>query len=352
MPAQTARDGEHRGDHRATRAREIATTVDPRGLDPQRFLDGGDTTFAHAHSGAARIRRQTVDVGDGEAGIGNCGETSVDRERQRIDHQATPERGTSDTGEHTRCSKRSLLTGGRGVGRCRCADAIDSIGGAGRLEQREPDVLLLLEAHRHFLTDADDVRVATDDVRRESYAGVFGECHDRDHIRWFEAGKPLVLVHRESDDGAATGDDRRCPRPTAARRTDRNRRMDERAALGAALDPEPAIGPGGPEPLVRRRELREGSHGGVVASASAGRRRLQAHRNSRIVRHAGRSIDVVLAREHVDVRRAGGREAPTLHRRGSTRRPWRCRRASRARCGRSPVGRRRRRQRPRRRGGR
>ena len=111
--------------------------------------------------------------------------------RRPIAERPTPE-------STTRCSKRSLVTGGRVTGRAGSLTAVDGVGGAGRLEQWEPHVFVLLEPHLHFLADVHLVRVAADDVRREVHRRVLGERDVRDRVRRLEAGQPLVLIHRDA----------------------------------------------------------------------------------------------------------------------------------------------------------
>ena len=103
-----------------------------------------------------------------------------------------------------RCSKRSSLIGGRGVGRF--GHLLRGVGRTGRFEQRQPHVLALFEANDHLLPDVDVVRVATDDVRGEVDGRVLGQGDDRDRVRRLEVRQPLMAVDRERDDGRVPGD--------------------------------------------------------------------------------------------------------------------------------------------------
>ena len=73
-----------------------------------------------------------------------------------------------------------------------------------------------------------------------------------------EVGMPLVVVDGVADDGAPAGDHRRFRGTASAHRADGHRRVDEGAALRAALDAEVAVGPGGPEPVAPGVELGSG----------------------------------------------------------------------------------------------
>src|SRR3546814_1846572 len=69
-------------------------------MDPQGLLHRGDAALAHAHPHAAGVGGEPVDVVEGEAGVGDRLQARVDRQRQGVDHEATPEAGPADAGEH------------------------------------------------------------------------------------------------------------------------------------------------------------------------------------------------------------------------------------------------------------
>jgi hypothetical protein len=127
-------------------------------------------------------------------------------------------------------------------------------------DQRQPDVVGRLEPDHDLLADVDLVGVAPDDVGREADGRVLGERHVGDDVRGLEAGQPPVAVDGERHDGAAARHHRGLPRAAAAGRAHRHRRVDERLAVLALLDPQATVGARGPEPLVGRGELGEWPH--------------------------------------------------------------------------------------------
>ena len=88
MAAQPRGDGQHRGEHRATLPGNLHPAVEPGRADAQRLLERGDAALGVA-AGAqgARVRREAVDVGQLEAGVGDRGEARVDRQRERVAHE-------------------------------------------------------------------------------------------------------------------------------------------------------------------------------------------------------------------------------------------------------------------------
>ena len=174
--------------------------------------------------------------------------------RRPIAERPTPE-------STTRCSKRSLLRGRphgralrlrdplRAVGRCRSARTAAA---------RRPRAARSARVTSWPMWTSSGSQPTMFVVSRTAASSAsatiaiaYGGSND---------GQPLVAVDREPDDGAAPRHDGRRPRPAAARRADRRRRVDERLAVAARLDPELAVGAGGPEPLVHRRELGKRSH--------------------------------------------------------------------------------------------
>ena len=147
--------------------------------------------------------------------------------------------------------------GGRGTGRSGSGTGSATSGSPVGSNSGQPDVLVLLEAHDDVLPDVDFGRVAAHDGGGQTDAGVLGEGHHGDGVGRLERGMPAVLVHREADDRAPARDDRRLPRGAPARRADRHRRVDEGGARRAALNAQPAVGAGGPEPLGGSTSARE-----------------------------------------------------------------------------------------------
>ncbi len=106
VAAQAAGHRQHRGDHRAARARQLAPTVDPRRVDPQRLFDGGHPALAHPHARhGAGVGGQAVDVAQLEAGVGDGGEARVDGQRQRVAHEAAPDLRASDPPRAPTCAR-------------------------------------------------------------------------------------------------------------------------------------------------------------------------------------------------------------------------------------------------------
>jgi hypothetical protein len=260
VAAQAAGDREHRGDDRPAGPGEVAAAVDPRRPQPQRLLDSGDAALAHADPGGTRIGGQPVDVVEGEARVRHRGQAGVDGQRQRIHHQPAPDRRPADPGQHRPVLEPVAArrrTGSRAPG---LAHQVGGVGLARRLEQRQPDVVGRLEPDHDLLADLDLVGIAPDDVGREVDGRVLGEGHVGDDVRPLEAGQPPVAVDGERHDGAAARHHRGLPRAAAAGRAHRHRRVDERLAVLALLDPQATVGARGPEPLVGRGELGEWPH--------------------------------------------------------------------------------------------
>ena len=241
MAAEAGGNGEHGGDDRTTLTREVPASVDPRGVKTERLLHCGDAPLAHAHARRARIRRQAVDVTELQPGIGHCLETGIDGHGKRIDHEPPADGRAPHTRENGTVLESLALqrrTRDRSFGR---GNGIGDVRSTRRLEQRQPDVLVLLEADDDVLPDMDVGRITAHDGGGETDTGVLGEGHDRDGIGRLEGGVPEVMVHREADDRAPAGDDRRLPCGAPAGRADRHRRMDQGGARRASLDAQPAV---------------------------------------------------------------------------------------------------------------
>ena len=190
-------------------------------------------------------------------------------ERQRVAHQPPAHRRAADAREHRLVlepvgRQRHVRRRQRGL-----ADQVAVVELAGRGEQREPDVLVLLEADRHLLADAHRLGVAVDDVGGEAHRRVLGQRHVGDHVGRVEAREPLVVVDREPDDGRLARHRDGRVGPTPAPGTDRGRRVDQLAAVVAALDPQRPVLAGRPEPLVPRGQLGQQSHRQLLGTAAA-----------------------------------------------------------------------------------
>ena len=231
VAAQAAGHGEHGRDDRATRPGQVTAAVDPGRVEAQRLLDRGDAALAHPHARRPGVGRQPVDVVERRA---RRRRRRPGRRRpsatagRRISRRPIAERPMPESTD--RCSKRSSLSGGPGRRAPRLGDAVGRVVAAGRLEQREPDVLVLLEADRDLLADVDLVGLAADDVGREvdasgprpgpRWRSTYGGSKSGSHWCW--------LTVNADDRGPARHLGGR-PRAAAAHRADRDRRVDERA---------------------------------------------------------------------------------------------------------------------------
>ena len=268
--AAEARGDCHGGcDDRPSGPGQVAAPVDPGRVDPEGLLDGGGAALAHPQADGAGIGRQPVDVLEREPGVGDRLEAGVDGQREGIDHEPPPDLRPPDAAEDGAMLEALAAEGRAGDGTLRWRDAVDRVDGSGRLEQGQPDVLVLLEEDGDLLADADVRGVAPDEVRRQVHPGVLGQRDVGDDVGRIEVRMPAVGVHREADDRAPARHRRRLRRPAPAVGADRHGRMDEFAAVAAALDAQDTVGPGGPEPLVRRCQLGERSHAGTEATARA-----------------------------------------------------------------------------------
>ena len=137
-----------------------------------------------------------------------------------------------------------------------------TVGGIG--EQRQPDVLALLEAHLDPAPDCELRDGHVDDVGGQPDPGILLDGHDADDVGRRHRRRPHVLVHREADEHAR--DPRRLGRQIrgATGPADRSGRMLERPAVGATAEPQHAIGAAGPEELglghQHRQRWRHGGH--------------------------------------------------------------------------------------------
>ncbi len=260
VSTESRRHGHGGGNHGAARSGEIAATVDPGGVDPQSLFDGAGTALAHPPSGGPGIGRQTVDVVEGQPGIGDRLEAGVDRQRERIDHEPPTECGAADATEHRLVLEALVTEGGAGERPHRLLDPIDRVQFARQLEERKPDILLLLEADRDLLADLHVGGFAADDVGRQVHAGVLGQGDIGDDVGRVEIGQPAMGVHREPHDRGPARHRGRLRRPAPAVGADGHRWVHKLAAVRTALDTQDAVGAGGPEPLVGRGQLGEGPH--------------------------------------------------------------------------------------------
>jgi hypothetical protein len=174
MPGQPAGDGEHRGDHRAAGAERLDAAVVPRRPNAKRGFQRGDPAFAEAAEvAAAGVGRQAIDVVDRQAGVGDRGLAGRDGQRQRWHHQPPPDFRHADSGERHLVFEflrgqhrphelseplRFDLVDRQRRGFCVCDET----------EQRQPDVLVLLEDDLHLLAQFKLFGIAVDDVGGQS----------------------------------------------------------------------------------------------------------------------------------------------------------------------------------------
>ena len=240
---------------------QVAAAVDPGRLEAQGLLDGGHPALAHPHGGGPGVGRQAVDVVQGEPGVLDRGEAGVHGQRQRVPHQAPADGRAADPRQHGPVLEAVGRHGGPRRRPLRLGDGVGGIVPAGRLEEGEPHVLAGLEADLDLLADVDLVGLAADDVGGQVHGRVLGQHHVGDHVRRLEVRVPRVVVDGEADHGPGAGHLGRRPGAAAADRADRRRWVDHRPAVVALLDAEATVGAGGPEPLVGRGQLGEGTHG-------------------------------------------------------------------------------------------
>ena len=117
-------------------------------------------------------------------------------------------------------------------------------------EQRQPDVLDVLEDDLHLLTEFEPIGIALHDVGGQPDPGVFRDRHLRDHVRRRQPGQAEPMVHGESGERRLAGDGPHAHIAGAAVPAHRRRRMDQRCAGLAFLQPQRAVGSRSPEELV------------------------------------------------------------------------------------------------------
>src|ERR1700722_4302223 len=101
--------------------------VAPGRVDAEGFFNGARPPLAHPPSGGPGIRRQAVDVVEGQPGIGDRLEAGIDGKCERVDHEATAERGAADTTQHRLVFEPLLTEGGPGERPPRLLDSIDRV---------------------------------------------------------------------------------------------------------------------------------------------------------------------------------------------------------------------------------
>ena len=225
--------------------------------------------LGHPGPEAARVGRQAVDVLEGQAGVGDGLEARIDRQRQGINHQATPEVRAADPDRIDRCSNRSVVRGGRRAGPERL-DRRDRPGRPpGDLEQGKPDLPCCSKVTMTswpIPTSAGSeptmfvVRRTLASSARATVAMTYGGSRSGNQ-RWGLTVKPTMVPRPDTAVGW----------PPGCGNWGRSAPADAPlAAVRAALDAEHAVGPRGPEPLGGRSHLREGSHGAYARARGQG----------------------------------------------------------------------------------
>ncbi len=219
-----------------------------------------DSPLAHPEPDGAGVGREPVDVLEFQAGIGNGCEAGVDRQRERIHHQAPSEPRAPDPRQDAPVLE-ALFVDRRARARAdRLSDPVDRVDRTGRLEQRDPDVLLVLEADRDLLSDPDVARFTPDDVGGEVDAAILGQCHVGHRVRRREVRQPRLHVDRAPDHRGPAGHRGRFRRAACAVRTDGHRRVDQPSAVRATLDAKDAVLSRLPEPFVGGGQLGKRPH--------------------------------------------------------------------------------------------
>ena len=212
---------------------------------------------------AAGIGREPVDVLEGEAGVGHRLEAGVDGQREGVDHEAPAELRPADPAEHgavlealgaDRWPRRRAHRGGHPVDRDR------SRRWARRAATRRPRAARSgpRPLGRCARRPARSRRCSSSGGRegssaRATLAMTYGGSKSGSH-RCALTVNPTTVARPET----SVGFDERL----AALGADRGGRVDELAAVPAALDAQDAVGPRRPEPLVGRRQLRKRRHPG------------------------------------------------------------------------------------------
>ncbi len=110
-----------------------------------------------------------------------------------------------------------------------------------RHEDRDPDVVPLLEPHGDRHPDVDVPGVAVDDVGGQPNRRVVVEFDDRDGVRRGESGQPLVHVHAHGGHGGEARDRLGSDIGAAAAEARRCRWMEQTVAGLAAVDQQFAV---------------------------------------------------------------------------------------------------------------
>lgn len=119
---------------------------------------------------------------------------------------------------------------------------------------------MLLKAHFDGQANADVFGFAVDDQRGEPHQRILVDGHQPDHIGRRHLGEPLLVIHRNAHDGAATrnGADFEF---AAATRANGARRVNVLIASGTELKTQVSVGTARPKEFALGGQRWEWSHG-------------------------------------------------------------------------------------------
>ena len=127
-------------------------------------------------------------------------------ERDRVDHEPAADLRHADAGDGDlvlELLRAPSASGARVMRRRVDGGERTLVGLAGGLEQRDPHVVVVLEAHLHLHAHEHVAGLAAHDVGGEADAVVLLDGDDRDHVGRREAREPRLLVDREPGDDRA-----------------------------------------------------------------------------------------------------------------------------------------------------
>ena len=208
-----------------------------------------------------------------QPGVGDRGLGGFDRQHHRVGHEAATDPREPDAGDRdlvlelvARLRHRAGVVDRRVRRRERPLLAL-----TGRLEQRDPDVLGVLEQHLHLHAHEHVVGGHVHEVGGEADAVVLLDGDDRDQVRRREARDPRLLVEGEPGDDRTPRHLGRRPLVRTAVRAHRARRVAQLATAGAALEAKRAVLTRLPEELVELGQLGQHPSTGIGHDRSSSR---------------------------------------------------------------------------------
>ena len=215
VAAQPAGHGQHGGDERPARTRDVPPAVDPGRMEAERLLDRGHPSLAHSHPHSAGVGGQPVDVRRCSRPASATAARQASTVSERGSTMSRRPRADRPTPESTaRCSNRSSPSRwpgrrefGRDVGLERWWDR--PVGSNMGSHTRPRGARIGPATSRPMWTSP---HVAPDDVGGQPHARVLGQGHHGDRVGRGQVGVPLVLVDGVPDHRGPTGDRGRRPR--------------------------------------------------------------------------------------------------------------------------------------------